>query len=397
MPLVDGKLLIVGRPATKEGAATWLRCKQHLDFLVRQDLAHCPVAVGDDDEDLEWKALCMGDVFVSNGWPTARMMDLAHDWISRGKKWVWDLDDDPLSVSPYNSAFRHFGLEEVPLDEPAPDGRRWLWKDGFEGFDLKANHQRQDAFMKMLGQVSAITTTTDYLATKIRRLAPSTPIYIRPNVLDFEEIWTRRSEPKTDTVLRILYQGGSSHDLDMDMILPALKDVAERYPHVRFVFLGDTMAHAAKMLPEDRIEHYDWTGDYETYAIRAAKLRPDIAVAPLYMGDELHAEFNRCKSCLKWLDAAALGIPCVATWETPYQEVINFGSVPDVKWNGMLAKTLDDWRNCLGTLIENPEAREVIGNNAYHDAVTKWNAADFAPLHLGQYEEIVNGNHHAQN
>lgn len=395
--MIDGKLLIFGRPLSV-GAASWLRTTQHLNAIARSGRALCPVTDPlEDDPEIVWKTMCLADVVVSNAARVDEfMLETVRLWTSRGKPWVWDVDDDPVNISPYNPAYAVFGLHEVRFAEPV-NGEEWLWKNGMEVqgrvFDTTENRRRNEQYLALLREhVSAVTTTTEYLAAKLATLAPKTPIFVRPNVLDFREVWTTKRRRSKDGKIRVLYQGGSSHYADLDTVLEALATIAKVYPHVVFLFMGDTKAHAGKALPADRIEEYEWTGDYHTFAMRQALLGPDIAIAPLCM-DEQVAEFNRCKSPLKWLDAAALGIPCVCQRETPYQEVVNFGAAPETELNGLLARTTQDWVDCLSVLIENPDMRDLVGANAHAIAVSDYNVDNWVGTYMRQYEEILDDGH----
>ena len=61
--------------------------------------------------------------------------------------------------------------------------------------------------------------------------------------------------------------------------------------------------------------------------------RFDINLAPL----EEHSSFCQGKSALKFFEAAAVGVPTVATPTQPFRELIRH------RWNGCLASTSDDW------------------------------------------------------
>ena len=387
--MIDDKLLIVGRSFTR-GASRFLRMDQHLDVLNRKGLATCVSLGTRDDAELAWKAKCLADVFVSNGTPSDDIVELHSEWREGGKPWIWDFDDDPANTSPFNPAYRVFGLEEVEFEE-AVNGRKHFWKDGYDGFDLEMNRKRHLGLIEVLRTSSAMSTTTPYLAERLKALAPDTPILIRPNTLDFQEVWKWRSKKAKDGKIRILYQGGSSHYADLFHVLPALKEIQDRYPHVLFLFFGDTKAYAAKVLSESRIEHFEWSGDYPTFVYQIAKVGPDIGIAPLLM-DDLHGEFNRCKSCLKWVDYSALGIPTVAQNDTPYREAIRFGKeYPDHSWTGLLAGDLDEWLYSLSILIENFDMRQMIGENAYAEVREYYDAESHATKILREYEEVAVG------
>ena len=188
-----------------------------------------------------------------------------------------------------------------------------------------------------------------------------------------------------------MYQGGASHEQDLIEVLPALREIAKDYPQVIFQFYGTTKGRAETMLPEDRIQTIPWEEDYPYFALRSALVGPDIGIAPLSVHPSF-IEFNRCKSSLKWLDYAAIGVPSVCQWMTPYQEVVRFGpETPSDKWTGLLAESAEDWYHTLSFLIENEEARRVIGDNAYSEARENWDAEKWAPVFLKQFEEVVNG------
>jgi glycosyltransferase involved in cell wall biosynthesis len=76
----------------------------------------------------------------------------------------------------------------------------------------------------------------------------------------------------------------------------------------------------------------------------------DIAIAPL-----ADVPFNRAKSHLKALDAAARGIPIVATDMEPYREFVRDGET------GYLVRTAAQWKARLTELINDEAARAEMG------------------------------------
>lgn len=72
----------------------------------------------------------------------------------------------------------------------------------------------------------------------------------------------------------------------------------------------------------------------------------DVAVVPLAPN-----EFNNAKSWLKGIEAAALGVPFVASPTDPYRELAALGA-------GWIASTPDEWRIMLRTLTANGSARQ---------------------------------------
>ena len=80
----------------------------------------------------------------------------------------------------------------------------------------------------------------------------------------------------------------------------------------------------------------------------------DIFLAPLT--DNL---YNRCKSSIKFLETSSA--KRVGVWQNirQYQQVVEDGK------NGFLARTAEDWYKSIKYLIDNPEERKRMGENAF--------------------------------
>src|SRR5690606_18354725 len=68
----------------------------------------------------------------------------------------------------------------------------------------------------------------------------------------------------------------------------------------------------------------------------------DVNLAPLAPG----GRFNEAKSAIKWLEAALVGTPTIATPTQPFREAIEPGVT------GLLATTHDEWVEALGRLVD---------------------------------------------
>ncbi|PYS67443.1 MAG: hypothetical protein DMF69_23045 [Acidobacteria bacterium] len=90
----------------------------------------------------------------------------------------------------------------------------------------------------------------------------------------------------------------------------------------------------------------------------------DVNLAPL----TLDLDFNETKSAIKWLEAALVQVPTIASPSQPFRTVIRHGH------NGMLADTADDWRNYLELLFSDEKLRHKIGEQARLDALENFNA-----------------------
>jgi glycosyltransferase involved in cell wall biosynthesis len=79
----------------------------------------------------------------------------------------------------------------------------------------------------------------------------------------------------------------------------------------------------------------------------------DINIAPLELNP-----FTEAKSELKFVHAAILGIPTIASPTEPFRKAINHGV------NGYLAKSSSEWHGSLNKLVESETLRKAIGFQA---------------------------------
>ncbi|MBU1188113.1 MAG: glycosyltransferase [Gammaproteobacteria bacterium] len=130
--------------------------------------------------------------------------------------------------------------------------------------------------------------------------------------------------------LRIGWAGGAQHDADLAILEPVMRATAAQ---VDWVLLG----HCPAPLRDLLAEHHPAVS-FAHYPQRLFDLQLDVAVAPLQDNP-----FNRCKSMLKILEYAALGVPVIASRVgayagTPALCVDNHSSA----WTAAIMRCVDD-------------------------------------------------------
>ena len=167
------------------------------------------------------------------------------------------------------------------------------------------------------------------------------------------------AEQKTDCV-RILWAGSATHEKDLEMIVPAIKRIGEKYAgRVKFVFVGYAPPSLSCGYSSGSNVRIDIAPKYRQIAefvpgcpvlewpVKLAEQECHIAIAPL-----IDHPFNRAKSELKVLEAWALGIPIVASNIEPYRRAIKHD------YDGYLVgPDAEQWFRQMRRLIENPEER----------------------------------------
>jgi glycosyltransferase involved in cell wall biosynthesis len=153
--------------------------------------------------------------------------------------------------------------------------------------------------------------------------------------------------PRRETVT-IGWAGGTGHERALRPWLPAVAAVLEARPQARFRSVGQPFGHRLAERFGDRASAVPFTA-LDTYP--AAMAAFDVALAPA-----APSAFFTAKSDLRFLEAAALGVPVVAD-PAVYSAVVHGET-------GLHAATADAAREHLLTLIDDAGLRHRLGTAA---------------------------------
>jgi glycosyltransferase involved in cell wall biosynthesis len=250
----------------------------------------------------------------------------------------------------------------------------------------------QEAFRKALNSVDLIICSTQPLADatqKAMRWANQDKMMVAHNHLH-DVCWgpdivekDQKGQPlrKYNNKQNIIigWQGSRTHERDFSVAIPAIQRVLEDRQRVKLRLFGDVPTTVKEAINALR---FDWTGGvpYEMYPRKLAYSNFDIGIAPV----EDNA-FNVCKSNIKWMEYAAVRVPCVASNVYPYAQSITHGE------NGFLASTEEDWYSSLIKLVDDEEERRRIGNAAYKTAWQDWSSSTRAQTWDQVFTSLANG------
>lgn len=231
----------------------------------------------------------------------------------------------------------------------------------------------------ILSFADAITVSTFPLKNKIKDHIKKVhkidvPIFVVPNYNDLND-W--KFEPVKSKDVVIGYSGGLSHRDDLDMVLPSIKKVMEKYPHVGFQMMGQmNFAEAKKIFKtwgqdlRKRIVLMDATKTQPEYPKYMSEQPWTIGICPL-----IESPFNECKSHIKWMEYSMYKIPVIASKIYPYYKDIQGKETIQDGETGLLAYK-DEWVDKLSLLIEDKNLREKLGGNAYKYISENWQYKD---------------------
>lgn len=158
-------------------------------------------------------------------------------------------------------------------------------------------------------------------------------------------------EPRSEGPVRLgFFSGTNTHDADWASIERAVARVLDCRDVE--IWLGGLVEPTEVLRPySDRIRRLDFVAWNELPGL----LRDvDVCLAPLTPD----SRFNEAKSAIKWLEAALVETPTIASGTQPFREAIRHGET------GMIAEGEDEWVDAMLTLIDSAATRAQMGREA---------------------------------
>jgi GT2 family glycosyltransferase len=168
-----------------------------------------------------------------------------------------------------------------------------------------------------------VTVSTEPLARWFRAELGAKDVRVVGNAVPGGAL--RPREGRATGRLRVGFVGGISHDGDLELIRPAMREIGDE---VEWVFFGSQIKN-----PPVHVEFHPGVapGDYQA---RMLGLDLDLMLAPLEDN-----RFNRCKSNLRVLEAGMIGACAIAQRLDPYLD----GAPPVFAY----AETPDEWTQAI--------------------------------------------------
>ena len=209
---------------------------------------------------------------------------------------------------------------------------------------------------QLMSLVDSFVTSSDYLAKELVEHF-SIPAYVNANALSqralalAEPVYRRRIAATPGSSLTLGYFSGwpKAHEADLMVALPAIRRVLHEVQGARLRIVGHFDRAA---LPDDLRDRIDLAPFVPYERLFEEIARVDVNLAPLV--DNPH---RRAKSAVKFLEAALVGVPTVASDLEPYR-IIDHGRT------GLLAADDEGWYANLMTLAADPVRRRAMGEAA---------------------------------
>jgi len=217
---------------------------------------------------------------------------------------------------------------------------------------------------KTLKLCDGAITTTEGLAKELKNYVPT--VFINRNVAS-EEMWKlsqkalnkNYNKTKNESIIIGYFSGSITHDSDIEMIKDALIKILNENKNVQLLLLGELSEPDYLIEFSSRIirrTFIDWRELPEIIS------NVDINIAPIE-----NTIFNAAKSENKWVEAALVKVPTIASNVGAFKQVIYHNLT------GLLCDDVKEWYISLKNLIYNKELRKNIAENAYNHCKIEYN------------------------
>jgi glycosyltransferase involved in cell wall biosynthesis len=208
-------------------------------------------------------------------------------------------------------------------------------------------------FWSFMDFADEFIVSTPELLTEVT-LCFDKPVYVIENAID-QGLLDASSKVvqkivDSDQILIGYGSGTLTHDADLAVAAPAIAEIMAQDARVRCVLLGHLKTPDVLARFGDRVQKVPFVGAERYFGVLSSL---DVCIAPLE-----NSRFNEVKSNIKFLEAALLGVPCVASPSGPFKKVIESGVT------GFVAASHEEWVQALKSLVDDPALRRTVARAA---------------------------------
>ncbi|MEH6721811.1 MAG: glycosyltransferase [Aurantimonas endophytica] len=199
--------------------------------------------------------------------------------------------------------------------------------------------------------------STPSLACHMRKVVRTGHCYVHRNALGdslLQRGFRQNIHPaKNNDKVTIFYGSGTkAHNSDFESLAaPALERLLNKHANVEIVIVGYLKVPDGLKTFGSRVRQFPILADHEVYWSLLREAHINIAVLE-------PSEMNDCKSEIKWLEAAVLGVPSVVSDTKTYREISQESEVM------LVAENVGQWFERLEQLVIDEGLRRKIASNA---------------------------------
>ena len=276
-----------------------------------------------------------------------------------------------------------YDIDDLVIDTKYTDTIKYLdtmSKEERQGYDEGVRNMQ-----KVLKMCDAVVTTTERLAQELAHYVPK--VFINRNTasevmlqLSEEAYKACREQKEGSSKVKLGYFSGSiTHNDDFILIKPAVAKLMETYENVELHIVGILDIPKEFEAFKDRVIAHPFV-EWQKLPELIASI--DINLAPLE-----ESIFNEAKSENKWVEAALVRVPTIASNLGAFEKMVEDGRT------GILCSTPEEWYDKLEDLVLHREKREAVGAAAYEycrvHCVTLYTGFRFMKFIKSMYQENI--------
>lgn len=215
---------------------------------------------------------------------------------------------------------------------------------------------------KSMDLCDAYIVSTENLRKAVEKDFPGKEVVVNRNVASLEMLTISKGiEKEVDNSGKIIlgyFSGSKTHDADFQRIKNVILDIMARDARVHLLIGGQIELPTEFNNVYERIERFafvDWR-----------KLPALIAKANINLMPLEDTFFHACKSENKWMEAALVHVPTIASRNSELELAVEDGV------DGYLCSNEEEWREKIELLVNNETLRKQIADNAHERVMCRY-------------------------
>jgi len=243
---------------------------------------------------------------------------------------------------------------------------------------VAARERRAAAQAATLARCACAMVATEPLAAAVRETGKEALVLrncLGEDLAELSQIARRLAPPDAPPAVGY-FSGTPTHDRDFAVVARPLAEALSKHPQTQLLLVGPLAVPSELAALGSRLRHLPFQEWTEVPALLAQLA---VNLAPL----EPDNPFAAAKSEIKYVEAAAVGVPTIASPTPAYRGAIRRGD------NGLLAGAAEEWREAIESVLSAPELRRRLAERAEHDALDRYHPRAGAQELMGALHTII--------
>ena len=256
----------------------------------------------------------------------------------------------------------YYDIDDYIFDYPAIRNLKFLEGEDYEGFEKYSKN-----IYRTMCLMDGFMVSTVNLKHAIEKKFPDKEVLINRNVASMEMLTLSlcTKKEKSEKIRLGYFSGSKTHNEDFESIKDVLISLMEKNPNVYLLIGGQIELPLEFNSVKDRIEKFDF--------VSWKKLPNLIAKADINLMPLEDTFFHACKSENKWMEAALVHVPTIASWNSELAGAIEDGV------NGYLCKDMQEWNDKLQNLISDEKLRKDLAECAHERVLERYTTYTLEP------------------